>query len=187
MLAAILVASCGPPCAREGLCVEQSLELPDRPLYSVTLTTLAVSCTPYEEYAQMQTGTGELVTGLAVCAEFEGACACETSEQVRVGLAVVDRVGGCFSWNLVESTFWAYSSGTICEAETSWELDVQGYDGSACGFAIEPQFVEGELVRVEIVCEWSTDDSSVAVTDRLLIQTSPNTSLNPDAGWTREE
>jgi hypothetical protein len=130
-----------------------------------------------------------------VCAEFEDACSCEQSSRTLEGLAVFsaqDGFGvGCLAWRLVEASFWAYATGLVCPDGAGWDLTLDSFEGSRCALSMDPQIEDGLLERMEVVCEWTTDDGSARVTDRLLFQLVPgtdrNTSLNPGAGWTREE
>ncbi|MBW2262455.1 MAG: hypothetical protein JRG91_10825 [Deltaproteobacteria bacterium] len=175
VVASVLLAACGPPCAREGRCIEQVDDGLRR--HSMILTSEAVSCTPYEGWETLETPQGEIVSGVEVCAEWEDACWCERNESTRFGMAVVlsdpESGSGCLSWDLVESEFWAYPHGTVCPTPGGWSLDLDAYPDSACGIAILPQVEWNELTRMEVVCEWTTDDGTVFVTDRLYFQLLP--------------
>ncbi len=177
VIASLVLTACGPPCAREGRCVEKAQDGADGGpgLHSMILTTEAVSCTPYQGWETLETPQGEIVSGIEVCAEWQDACWCETSETTRFGMAVVQAGpgDGCLSWDLHESEFWAYPHGTVCPAAGGWSLDLNAYPDSACGIAIPPQVEWGELTRMELVCTWTTDDGTVSVTDRLYFQLLP--------------
>jgi len=172
---ALLVAACGPPCAREGRCIEEVAD--GERQHSMILTTEAVSCTPYEGWETLETPQGEMVSGVEVCAEWEDACWCETSETTRFGTVSIQpdatAGSGCYSWDLLSSEFWAYPHGTVCPAPGGWSLDLDAYPDSACGIAIPPQVDWNELTRLEVVCTWTTDDGTVHVTDRLYFQLLP--------------
>ena len=118
----------------------------------------------------MQTPSGEIVTGIDVCAEFQDACSCETSRETRRAMAVVTRDGDCLGWTVTETSFWSYTTGMVCPGGGSWSLNLDSYPDSTCALTIEPQMDAQGLRRMEIVCEWVTDDGAVKVTDRLLLQ-----------------
>jgi hypothetical protein len=144
------------------------------PLYSMVLTTQAIHCTPYEGWEDLETPGGERVSGLEVCAEFEDACWCETRETTHFGTALVtsgsETEEGCFRWKLVESGFWAYPEGLVCPEKGDWSLDIEAYPDSTCAISLPPLVEWTQLVRMEVVCEWTTDEGTVLVADRLLIQ-----------------
>jgi hypothetical protein len=172
-LAAAAFHACGPPCAREGQCVEQPEEEGPR-LHSMILNSSAVSCTPYEGWETLEAPSGEIVSGVEVCAEWQDACWCETSETTRFGMAeVLADETGCWSWDLVQSEFWAYPHGTLCPAPGGWNLELEAYPDSSCGISIAPMVEWSELTRMEVVCTWTTEDGTVLVTDRLLFQRLP--------------
>jgi hypothetical protein len=146
-------------------------------MHSITLTTQAVACAPYLEYKQMETPDGEIVTGIDVCAEFEDACSCEASERVLSGTARVqvleEPTQGCIMWELVQAEFWAYTRGILCPEAGGWSLDMDSYPDSSCGIVLEPQLEWMTPTRMELVCEWTTDDGSAWVVDRLYFQILP--------------